>query len=173
MAGAAQGDCAERDASGGASGCRHNCRDRPIRRNPVGGAVARFGCEPGQRARCGRDRARRRGLRALSQWRTDRDRERVGVVHRDLMVTLAAQHKLPAVYSCARLRHRWRPDLLRADIRPVPARRRLRRSHPQGREACRPAGAGTDQVRARRSTSRRPRRSASTCRSRCSPAPTR
>ena len=32
--------------------------------------------------------------------------------------------------------------------RPVPARGRLRRSHPQGREAGRPAGAGADQVRA-------------------------
>ena len=31
----------------------------------------------------------------------------------------------------------------------VPSRRRLRRPHPQGREAGRPAGAGADQVRAR------------------------
>ena len=57
--------------------------------------------------------------------------------------------------------------------RPVPARGRLRRPHSQGREASRPAGAGADQVRAGRSTSRPPRRSASTCRHRCSPAPTR
>src|SRR5262249_26789762 len=32
--------------------------------------------------------------------------------------------------------------------RPVPARGRLRRSHPKGREASRPAGAGSNQVRA-------------------------
>src|SRR5262249_20603519 len=32
--------------------------------------------------------------------------------------------------------------------RPVPARRRLRRPHPQGRKAQRPAGAGADQIRA-------------------------
>ena len=46
------------------------------------------------------------------------------------------------------LRHRRRPDLLwaRSD-RPVPARGRLRRPHPQGREARRPSGAGADQVR--------------------------
>ena len=34
--------------------------------------------EPGQRARRRRDRARRRGLRALAEWRPDRDGERVG-----------------------------------------------------------------------------------------------
>ena len=46
------------------------------------------------------------------------------------------------------LRRRRRLDLLRARLhRPVPAGRRLRRSHPQGREAGRPAGAGADQVR--------------------------
>ena len=51
MAGAAQRDRARRDAGGGASGCRHNRRDRPVRRNPVRGAVARGGGEPDQRAR--------------------------------------------------------------------------------------------------------------------------
>jgi putative ABC transport system substrate-binding protein len=46
------------------------------------------------------------------------------------------------------LRHRRRPDLLRARFdRPTPARGRLCRSHPQGREAGRPSGASTDQVR--------------------------
>ena len=73
MAGTAQRDRAGRDASGGPSGSRHNRRDRPVRRDPVRGAVARGGGEPGQRARRGRDRARRRGLRALRQWRPDRD----------------------------------------------------------------------------------------------------
>ena len=33
-------------------------------------------------------------------------------IHRDLIVTLAARHKLPAVYSVPLLRHRRRPDLL-------------------------------------------------------------
>ena len=99
MAGAAQADRAGRDASGGPSGSRHSRRDRPVRRHPGRGAVARGGGEPGQRARRRRDRARRRGLRALSEWRPDRDGERGWrQLHRDLIITLAARHKLPAVY---------------------------------------------------------------------------
>ena len=54
------------------------CRDRPVRRDPGRGAVARGGGEPGRRARRRRDRARRRGLRARPEWRPDRDGERVG-----------------------------------------------------------------------------------------------
>ena len=61
MAGAAQADRAGRDASGGPSGSRHNRRDRPVRRDPVRGAVAWGGGEPDQHARRRRDRARRRG----------------------------------------------------------------------------------------------------------------
>ena len=38
----------------------------------------------------------------------------LAAVHRDLIITLAARHKLPAVYSVPLLRHRRRPDLLRA-----------------------------------------------------------
>ena len=78
MAGAAQGDRARRDASGGPSRSRHSRRDRPVRRDPGRGAVARGGVEPGRRARRRRDRARRRGLRARAEWRPDRDGERVG-----------------------------------------------------------------------------------------------
>ena len=96
------------------------------------------------------------------------------VFHRDLIVTLAARYKLPAVYVQRLFVTSWRPDLLWGRCgRPVPARGRLRRPHPQGREACRSAGAGTDQVRVSRSTSKPLRRSASKCRRRCSPAPTR
>ena len=70
-------------------------------------------------------------------------------LHRDLIVTLAARHKLPAVYFdrffvAAGGLISYGPDLRR----PVPARGRLRRPHPQGREAGRPPGAGADQVRA-------------------------
>ena len=73
----------------------------------------------------------------------------LAIVHRELIIALAARHRLPAVYS---VRYfvtgggliSYGPDL----DRPVPARGRLRRSHPQGREAGRPAGAGADQVRA-------------------------
>src|SRR5262249_34895808 len=48
----------------------------------------------------------------------------------------------------SRVRRWWRPYLLwaRSD-RPVPTRGRLRRPHPQGREARRASGAGADQIR--------------------------
>ena len=36
----------------------------------------------------------------------------LAAVHRDLIITLAARHKLPAVYYERYLRHRRRPDLL-------------------------------------------------------------
>ena len=69
------------------------------------------------------------------------------LVHLDRIVALAAKLRLPAVYPRRAMSAR-RPDLLRARCgRPVPARGRLRRSHPQGREARGPAGAGADQVR--------------------------
>ena len=51
------------------------------------------------RARRRRDRARCRGLCARSEWRPDRDwRARWRAVHRELIITLAARHKLPTVY---------------------------------------------------------------------------
>ena len=80
----------------------------------------------------------------------------------------------PRSTRIASLRRRRGPALLWTGLaRPVSARSVLRRSHPQGREAGRPAGAGADQVSSWSSTSRPPRRSASKCRRRCSPAPTR
>ena len=78
MAGAAQGDRAGRDASGGPSRSRHNLRGRPVRRHPGRGAVVRGGVEPDRRARRRRDRARHRRIRARVEWRPDRDVERVG-----------------------------------------------------------------------------------------------
>ena len=36
----------------------------------------------------------------------------LATLHRDLIITLAARHKLPAVYFVTLLRHRRRPDLL-------------------------------------------------------------
>ena len=65
-----------RDASGGPSGSRRWLRHRPVRRHPGRGAVVQGGGHPGQCARRRRDRARRRGVRALSEWRPDRDGER-------------------------------------------------------------------------------------------------
>ena len=39
-----------------------------------------------------------------SEWRADRDVQQVRDVHRDLIITLAARHRLPAVYSIPLLR---------------------------------------------------------------------
>ena len=69
MAGTAQGDRAERDASGGLSGSRHTRRDRPVCCNPGGGAVGRRGGKPDQCARRARDRASYHGLRTRLEWR--------------------------------------------------------------------------------------------------------
>ena len=71
-----------------------------------------------------RDRARHRRLRARRERRLDRDRRPVVVrhLHRDLIITLAAQHKLPAVYFDTLLRRGRRPDVLWArPRRPVSA----------------------------------------------------
>ena len=48
---------------------------RPVWRHPGRSAVVQGGGQPGQCARRRRDRGRRRGLRALSEWRSDRDDE--------------------------------------------------------------------------------------------------
>ena len=46
--------------------------------------------------------------------RPDRGRAvRWRAIHRELIITLAARHRLPAIYSVRRLRHRRRPDVLR------------------------------------------------------------
>src|SRR5262245_22971455 len=149
MAGATQADRAGRDARGGPSGCRPDLRGRPIRHHPVGGTVGRSGGQSGQLARCQRDRARRHGLRdQLPERRPDPDGERA------VAAPSRADHRPGGPAQAARsllstlLRHDGRLDLLwvRSD-RPIPTRRDLRRPHPQGREACRPAGASTDQVR--------------------------
>src|SRR5215203_763497 len=72
----------------------------------------------------------------------------LSLVHRYLIITLAARHKLPAVY--AQRFYVAGGGLVSygaRSARPVPARGRLCRPYSQGREARRPAGAGTDQVR--------------------------
>jgi putative tryptophan/tyrosine transport system substrate-binding protein len=71
------------------------------------------------------------------------------LIHRDLIVTVAARHKLPAVYYrrvfvTAGGLMSYGPDIIDQYRRAA----RLRRSHPQGRKASRSAGAGADQIRA-------------------------
>ena len=94
--------------------------------------------------------------------------------HRDLIVTLAARHRLPAVYFdrvfvAAGGLISYGPE----HGRPVSARGRLRRSHSQGREARRPAGAGADQVRDGHQSQDRQGDRPRPCRRPCWPAPTR
>ena len=67
-----------------------------------------------------------RGIAAFArsaERRPDRDVERVAALHRELIIALAARHKLPAVYYRAHFRRRRRADLLWArPARPVSAR---------------------------------------------------
>ena len=73
-------------------------RDRPVRRDPVRGTVVRGGVEPGQCARRRRDRARRRGFARAANGGLIVTPSALALIHRNLIITLAAQHKLPAVY---------------------------------------------------------------------------
>ena len=150
MAGTAQGDRAARDASGGPSGSHHTRRDRPVRR-AIQAVAPSFGVEVSpvdvrdageiERAITAFARSPNGGLivtasaLAIASSRSDHHAGGPAPAARGLSLPL--------------LRHRgglisYGPDL----DRPVPARGRLRRPHPQGREAGRPAGAGADQVRA-------------------------
>jgi putative tryptophan/tyrosine transport system substrate-binding protein len=72
----------------------------------------------------------------------------LSAANRDLIITLAGRHKLPAIchertYADTGGLISYGPNFPRS----VPASRGIRRSHPQGREARRPAGAGADQIR--------------------------
>ena len=99
MAGTAQGDSAACDARGGSSQSHHNFGGRPVWRNPIRGAVARVELRPidvrdvnaiesGVAAFAGVSNG---GLIVTSGGQQ--------ILHRELIITLAARHKLPAVYS--------------------------------------------------------------------------
>jgi ABC transporter substrate binding protein len=66
------------DASGCHSGPRHIHRARTVCSNPGRSVVGRGGSKRGERPRRRRDRPRCHRIRALIQWRPDRDRERIG-----------------------------------------------------------------------------------------------
>ena len=134
----------------------------------------RSGAEPHQCAHRGRHRARRSGVLARAARRPDRDGDRISDDSPRLDRVACAAAPLACGLSLSLVRHRRRPDLLRPRAGgPVPTCGRLRRPHPKGREAGRPAGASANQVRAgdqpQDRQGARPRR----CRRRCSPAPTR
>src|SRR5262249_5456567 len=98
MAGTAEADRTEHRAGGGPSRCRHSFWDRPMGRTPVSGADFRV------------------ELRAIDVHDTDEIERAItafarlpngGMIvtassltlrHRNLFITLAARHKLPAVY---------------------------------------------------------------------------
>ena len=71
---------------------------RPIRCDPVRGAICWNGSDCDQPAWCPGDRAGHREICELPKWRSDLDGSALSVLHRDLVVGLAAKHKLPAVY---------------------------------------------------------------------------
>jgi putative ABC transport system substrate-binding protein len=72
----------------------------------------------------------------------------LATVHRDLIVTLAARHRLPSVYPQRYYVSDGGLMSYGADKTDPYRHGGLRRSHPQGREAGQSAGAGADQVRA-------------------------
>ena len=83
MAGTAQANRTERDASGGSAGCHPRLRNQvnPVNMRDAGEierAVTAFARSPGG------------GLIATAGGETTR--------HRDLIIALAARHKLPAIY---------------------------------------------------------------------------
>ena len=69
-------------------------------------------------------------------------------VHRAVIIALAARHRLPAVYPFRVFVADGGLTSYGANAADFTPRRQLRRSYPQGREACRPSGADADQVRA-------------------------
>ena len=75
------------------------CRHRPVRRNPGRGAVARRGGDPG---RCARRRAKSiapsRHFARSPNGGLIVTGSPLAYVHRALIITLAARHRLPAVY---------------------------------------------------------------------------
>ena len=74
--------------------------------------------------------------------------EMSAAVHRDVIVAAAARHRLPAVDPNREIRRKRRTDVLRdRSSRPVPPHGCLCRSHPEGREPGRFAGAKPKQVR--------------------------
>jgi len=69
--------------------------------------------------------------------------------HRKLINELAARYRLPAIHALSGATRDVRPDVLRRrSSRRIPTGGGICRSHSQGRQARRPAGATADQIRA-------------------------
>src|SRR5262245_14506938 len=89
MVGASRADRTRRHANGSPSRLRQFRRDRPVGHHPGRSIVIRSRGIPDQLARGGANRARGRLIVTMSV---------LGVRHRQLIITLAARHKLPAIY---------------------------------------------------------------------------
>ena len=98
MAGAAQGGRAGGDAGGSPSRYCRGQRHQPVCRHPGRGAVTQDGINPVNWATPAASSEPLRTSRA-PEWWSDRGGGGSAQRHRDLIVTLAARHKLPAVYS--------------------------------------------------------------------------
>ena len=147
MAGIAQRDCAKRDAEG------------VLRDTAIGSGPAQFGVlqavAPSLRVEVSPINMRdpREIKHAVAAFAHSPNNGLIvpasasAAVHRTLIITLAAHHKLPAVY--------FGRDFVAAgglvsyglNMSTNSVEGRLRRPHPQGREAGGPAGTGADQVR--------------------------
>ena len=147
MAGTAQTNRAARNASGGPSRSRHRGRDRSVRRNPVRGAVGWRRGEPDQPNQRGRDRERSHCIRALPNGGLISTASALSLIHQNLIITLAARYKLPAVYHARQYVVAGGLASYGSNFTTSIGVRLLCRSHPQGGEACRPAGAVADQIR--------------------------
>ena len=99
MARAAQRDRAAVDARGGHSRPGYFLRGRPVRRHPGRSAVIRSGVAPRRCRRRRRDRAGHHRFRAPPNGGLIVTGSPLTLVHRDLIIALAARHRLPAVYS--------------------------------------------------------------------------
>ena len=87
-----------REARSGPSRPRHNGRHRPVRCNPGPGAVSRVEVSPVNVRDPGEIEHAVAAFARSSDGGLIVTGSRLAVVHRDLIVTLAARHKLPAVY---------------------------------------------------------------------------
>src|SRR3954469_19375243 len=96
MAGAAQSHRARCEAGGDPPQSGERRRDRPVRRNPRYSVAIGGRGEPGWRARRRRDRAR--WFARASNGGLIVTPSGLAAVHRDLIITLAARHRLPAIY---------------------------------------------------------------------------
>src|SRR5262245_35742609 len=98
MAGAAQRDYAAPEASGGAARSHDSCWGRPVRRNPVRGTLARGGVSPVNMRDADEIERIVTAFAHTSNGGLIVPGSAPAVVHRDLIIRLAARNKLPTVY---------------------------------------------------------------------------